>query len=122
MTIKEYIKETIDNHEKEFGIYFSGVTREGINEAIIKGIYAFNIIYDIQLKVHEIKYLDYKLCIHERDLTELNLYLTGQRDMGHAFSLMWSYDGGQRYQWSEMETLVFDPSVIRNIKLEKVLK
>jgi hypothetical protein len=34
---------------------------------------------------------------------------------------MWSYDGGQRYQWGEMETLVFDPSVIRNIKLESIL-
>jgi len=35
---------------------------------------------------------------------------------------MWSYDGGQRYQWSEMETLVFDPSVIRDIKLESIIK
>jgi hypothetical protein len=34
---------------------------------------------------------------------------------------MWSYDGGQRYQWSEMETLIFDPSIIRNIKLESIL-
>ena len=34
---------------------------------------------------------------------------------------MWSYDGGQRYQWSEMETLIFDPGIIRNIKIESIL-
>ena len=35
--------------------------------------------------------------------------------------IMWSYDGGQRYQWSEMETLIFDHALIRNIKLNKLL-
>jgi hypothetical protein len=110
MTIKEYIVESIDNHEKEFGCYFSATYREVIYESIIKGIYAFNIIYDIQLRVYEIKYLDYKLCKHE---DYLNPWCKDK---------IWSYDGGQRYQWSEMETLVFDSSVIRNIKLEEVLK
>jgi hypothetical protein len=109
MTVEEYIKETIDNHEKEFGLYFSDTAREVIQEAIIKGIYAFNIIYDIQLKVNEIRYLNYKLCIHYN----LDTWFKDK---------MWSYDGGQRYQWSGMETLIFDPSIIRNIKLEEVLK
>jgi hypothetical protein len=35
---------------------------------------------------------------------------------------MWSYDGGKRFQWISMETLFFDPSVIRNIKIEEIIK
>jgi len=110
MTIKNYIKETIDKHEKEFGLYFNRASREVIHEAITKGIYAFNVIYKLGNLVYEIKPLDHKLCVHE-DI------LGSPGRVGN----MWSYDGGQRYQWSEMETLIFDPSVIRNIKLEKVL-
>jgi hypothetical protein len=112
----KYITDTIDKHQKEFGLYFSNTAREVIKEAIIKGIYAFNIIYEsrnsyyqlTELTVSEIKYLDYKLCVHENIL-------------GLVDNMMWSYDGGHRFQWSEMETLIFDPSVIRNIKLKEVL-
>lgn len=110
--INKYIESIIDKHQIEFGVYFSDTYRKVINDAIVKNIYAFNIIYDIQMKVHEVNYLDYKLCIHEDHLSS------------HTPSMfkMWSYDGGQRYQWSEMETLVFDPSVIRDIKLESIIK
>jgi hypothetical protein len=117
MTIKSYIRETIDNHENKWRLFFNSEICNAIHDGVInKGIYAFQIIYSVvdafDNSVEEIKPLDYKLCVHEKDLTEL------QRDMG----IMWSYDGGQRYQWSEMETLVFDASLIRNIKLEEVLK
>ncbi len=106
--INNYIESVIDNHQKEFGLYFSGTSREVIHESINKGIYAFNIIYSassFDRRAIEIKYLDHKLCVHQ-DIFAGN---------------MWSYDGGKRYQWSEMETLVFDPSIIRNIKLESIL-
>ena len=110
--INNYIESVIDNHQKEFGLYFSGTSREVIHESINKGIYAFNIIYSassFDWRAIEIKYLDHKLCVHQ--------------DIFDSFDSgkMWSYDGGKRYQWSEMETLVFDPSVIRNIKLESIL-
>jgi hypothetical protein len=117
MTIKSYIRETIDNHENKWRLFFNSEICNAIHDGVInKGIYAFQIIYSVvdafDNSVEEIKPLDHKLCVHEKDLTEL------QRDIG----MMWSYDGGQRYQWSEMETLIFDASVIRNIKLEEVLK
>jgi hypothetical protein len=108
--INKYIESIIDKHQIEFGVYFSDTYRKVINDAIVKNIYAFNIIYDIQMKVHEIKYVDHNLCVHE---DQLNTWSQNK---------MWSYDGGQRYQWSEMETLVFDPSVIRDIKLESIIK
>ena len=37
------------------------------------------------------------------------------------FNKLWSYDG-KRFQWSDTETLVFDPSKIRDIKLEEIIK
>lgn len=114
--INNYIESVIDNHEKEFGLYFNRTTREVIHDAIIKGIYAFNIIYRSRTTpyqlgnlVYEIKFLEHNLCVHEDILGS------------PSRNKMWSYDGGQRYQWGEMETLVFDPSVIRNIKLESIL-
>jgi len=115
MTVKNYIKEVIDSHEKEFGLYFSRTTRIEIESYVNKATYAFQLIYTsgggAGNLVNQIKFLDYNLCIHE-DI------LGSPGRVGN----MWSYDGGQRYQWSEMETLVFDPSVIRNIKLEEIIK
>jgi hypothetical protein len=117
--INNYIESIIDNHQKEFGLYFSGTAREVIHESINKGIYAFQLIYHnysqvppfhkMNRQVEEIKKLDHKLCVHE---DQLNTWSQNK---------MWSYDGGQRYQWSEMETLIFDPSLIRNIKIESIL-
>jgi hypothetical protein len=107
--INNYIESVIDNHEKEFGLYFNRTTREVIHDAINKGIYAFNIIYKLGNLVYEIKFLEHNLCVHEDILGS------------SSRNKMWSYDGGQRYQWGEMETLVFDPSIIRNIKLESIL-
>ena len=115
MTIKEYIKQTIDYHENKWGVFFDSKICNTIHDNVVNnGIYAFQIIYLFEAfenKVEDIKLLDHKLCVHEKDLTKL------QNEMG----IMWSYDGGQRYQWSEMETLIFDHALIRNIKLNKLL-
>lgn len=114
--INNYIESIIDNHQKEFGLYFSGTAREVIHESINKGIYAFQLIYHnysqvppFHSRIRDLKKLDHKLCVHE---DQLNTWSQNK---------MWSYDGGQRYQWSEKETLIFDPSVIRNIKIESIL-
>ncbi len=114
MTIKDYINETIDKHEKQFGLLFIRDVRIDIEKYINEGIYAFQFIYKYRHRtkrprqlVSEIKKLDQKLCVHESSI--------------NPNGTMWSYDGGKRYQWSEMETLVFDSSLIRDIKLEKLL-
>jgi len=114
MTTKEYIKQTIDGHEKKWDIFFNSEICNIIHDNVNNGIYAFQIIYLFEAfenKVEDIKLLDHKLCVHEKDLNQT------QKEMG----IMWSYDGGQRYQWSEMETLIFDHALIRNIKLNKLL-
>lgn len=104
--VKNYIKEVIDNHQKLFGVDFD-IVRDTIEEEVNNGVYAFQIIYNNWSQVELIKNLDYNLCIHEINLSHLGK--------------MWSYDGGQRFQWTEMETLIFDPSLIRNIKIEEII-
>ena len=107
--VKNYIKEVIDNHQKLFGVDFD-IVRDTIEEEVNNGVYAFQIIYNNNSQVELIKNLDYNLCIHEDILASFKNY-----------NKMWSYDGGQRFQWTEMETLIFDPSVIRNIKIEEII-
>jgi hypothetical protein len=123
MKSKEYIKEVIDNHEKIHGgfdpLEFSELIRDEIEMNINNGIYAFQIIYNKNGQAELIKNLDYRLCIHENILGRNHKF--GDGGNGICYNKMWSYDGGQRYQWSEIETLIFDPSVIRNIKIESIL-
>jgi hypothetical protein len=107
MRLENYISDIIKNHQNKFCIYFSLYARDTIKREINKGVYAFQLIYDDEYQVRKIINLDHNLCIHENNLG--------------VYGVMWSYDGGQRYQWTEWETLVFDPSVIRNIKLEELL-
>ena len=110
MKVKKYIKEFIDNHQKIHGLEFNELIRDELERLINNGIYAFQIIYNNNGQAELIKNLDYRLCVHEDILGSFK-----------AYNKMWSYDGGQRYQWSEMETLIFDPAIIRNIKIESIL-
>jgi hypothetical protein len=112
---KDYIKEVIDTHQRAFGIVYHKIHRDEIESYISKGIYAFQIIYDtlpdtVLYVIDLIKPLDYKLCVYESNSFDI-----------WGAKKMWSYDGGQRYQWSEMETLIFDSSIIRDIKIKSLL-
>ena len=116
MKVVSYIESVIDAHQMEHGIYFHSIHREYIQEQVNKGVYAFQVIYvdDSQLLkwTKEIKNLDHSL------LKSKNIYEPGGEEF---FNKLWSYDG-ERFQWSDTETLVFDPSKIRDIKLEEIIK
>jgi hypothetical protein len=113
-----YIESIIDIHQETHGIYFHSNHREYIIDKVNKGVYAFQVKYRYSMPggsgtvTKGIKNLDYSL------LRSKNIYGPG----GEIFNKLWSYDGGQRYQWTEIETLFFDPSVIRNIKLEEIIQ
>lgn len=119
ITSINYIESIIDIHQETHGIYFHSNHREYIREKVNKGVYAFQVKYRNSMPggsgslTKEIKNLDYSL------LRSKNIYEPGGEEL---FNKLWSYDGGQRYQWTETETLLFDPSVIRNIKLEEIIK
>ena len=118
--INNYIKSIIDIHQEIHGIYFHSIHREYVKEQVNKGVYAFQVIYvDHNLSngllsqtTKEIKNLDYSL------LKSKNVYEPGGEEF---FNKLWSYDG-KRFQWSDTETLIFDPSKIRDIKLEEIIK
>ena len=107
MTVKKYINDMIDKHQEEFGFDFDIYVRDTIEKHINNGVYAFQVIYTGRAIV-EIKNLNYSL-------------LKKRENTGGGYWLVWSYDGGVRFQWSDSETLVFDPSIIRNIKLNQIL-
>ena len=110
MTVKKYINDMIDKHQEEFGFDFDIYVRDTIEKNINNGVYAFQVIYNGHNQVHEIKNLNYSLLKSEK-----------RENTVGGYWLVWSYDGGVRFQWSDSETLVFDPSIIRNIKLNQIL-
>ena len=120
MKVVSYIESVIDIHQKEHGIYFHTIHREYIQEQVNKGIYAFQVIYVghnssnglLAQTTKQINNLDCSL------LKSKNIYEPGGEEF---FNKLWAYDG-KRFQWSDTETLVFDPSKIRDIKLEEIIK
>jgi hypothetical protein len=112
--VNNYIESIIDIHQEIHGIYFHNIHREYIKEQVNKGVYAFQVIYvdNSGSQTKEIKNLDYSL------LKSKNIYEPGGEEF---FNKLWSYDG-KRFQWSDTETLVFDPSKIRDIKLDEIIK
>ena len=118
MKVVSYIESIIDMHQKEHGIYFHSIHREYIQDQVNKGIYAFQVIYVECLpllkenQTKQINNLDCSL------LKSKNIYEPGGEEF---FNKLWAYDG-KRFQWSDTETLVFDPSKIRDIKLEEIIK
>jgi hypothetical protein len=110
MTVKKYINDMIDKHQEEFGVDFDIYVRDTIEKNINNGVYAFQVIYNGHNQAHEIKNLNYSLLKSEK-----------RENTVGGYWLVWSYDGGVRFQWSDSETLVFDPSIIRNIKLNQIL-
>lgn len=114
MKVVSYIESIIDIHQKIYGIYFHSNHREYIQDQVNKGIYAFQVIYvdDFRSQTKEIKNLDYSL------LKSKNIYEPGGEEF---FNKIWAYDG-KRFQWTDTETLIFDPSKIRDIKLEEIIK
>ncbi len=130
MKVVSYIESIIDTHQKIYGIYFHSNHREYIQDQVNKGIYAFQVIYVDDFGSHRLGYYDSKLLqkiivrstkqINNLDYSLLkskNIYEPGGEEF---FNKLWAYDG-ERFQWSDTETLVFDPSKIRDIKLEEII-
>jgi hypothetical protein len=118
MTVKSYINSIIDNHQSNNSIYFDSESRDYIQTNIENGVFAFQIIYSPKssdtssplfvLVVTLVKNLNYNKL----------LFRKGYED---GISDMWSYDNTDNYKYSERETLIFNPSIIRNIKLNQIL-
>ena len=105
--IEVYIKAELDLHKVRYDLSFSDKVTDEIISYVKGGIYAFQLIYDDWKKANNIilvKPLDWTKVVQNLD-----------------FSLtLWSYDGGEKFQFSSIETLKFNIQKIRDLKLEEI--
>lgn len=110
MNLKSEIKSQIFDHLNKFGltsnVNFSTIV-DDIIISVTNGNTAFQLIYDETFTL-----IDWKV---------LNRYLIKSLP-GVSGGLIFSYDGGKRYQWSKEETLLIDMRLIREYKLNEILR
>ncbi len=121
--MENYIRNKIKKHSDKFNIEFTEDNIKSILEETKKGIYAFQLIYtvksDIQNFVNENPFL-YKLKLAKPlDVNKLKVW---EHAYGNIGNTLWSYDGGKSYKYSDYETLKFDLRIIRELKLNEILK
>ena len=86
---------------------------EMVDEAL-KGTYAFQLIYndmkdtEFDCSFYSFIPIDYRKIVFREETDQT--------------SAAYSYDGGKRFQWFETETLLLDASIIREIKLNQIIK
>jgi len=114
MEIIDYIRSEISKHMNKYSIRVHKNDIEEMIEEVLKGTYAFQIIYNtlndknFAYSLHSFIPINHRKIVFRRD--EEESYYAG-----------YSYDGGKRFQWTEMETLVIDSSIIREIKINQII-
>lgn len=108
MDIKSQIEYDIRRHMVKFNLsgWIGNNFIEHMTNRVLSGDYAFQLIYDDTYRLSEYKVLD-------RSKIKSMINIVGET--------LYSYDGSH-FQWSQWETLIIDQSIIRQIKLEKILK
>ena len=114
MEIAKYIRNEIVKHMEKHRML---VRDEDIDEMVgevLKGTYAFQIIYN-DMKDTEFDYslysfipIDYRKIVFREETDQT--------------SAAYSYDGGKRFQWFDTETLLLDSSIIREMKINQIIK
>lgn len=114
MEISSYIRYEIARHMEKHRML---VRDEDIDEMVgevLKGTYAFQIIYD-DMKEAEFDCRFYSfIAIDHRKIVF--------REETEQTSAVYSYDGGKRFQWFDKETLQLDASIIREMKINQIIK
>lgn len=114
MEISQYIRDEIAKHMEKHRML---VRDEDINEMVdeaLKGTYAFQLIYN------DIKYTEFDRSLYS--FIPIDHRKIVFREETDQTSAVYSYDGGKRFQWFETETLLLDASIIREIKLNQIIK
>ena len=127
--MENYIRNKIKKHSEKFNIEFTEDNIKSILEETKKGIYAFQIIYnelsDKQLLFrlskpeHPTKFRYTFILYKPLDVNKLKVW---EHAYGNIGNTLWSYDGGKTWKYGSSETLKFDLRVIREIKLNQILK
>lgn len=99
--IEDFIKYELNYHKVKYNLRFSDENTSEILNYIKKGVYAFQLIYNENQQVFLVIPLDWTKVTATLDC--------------------WSYDGGKNFKYSSIETLKFDVSKIRELKLSQLL-
>ena len=116
MEITEYIRNEITNHMQKHRVMVLKSDIEEMVEEALKGTYAFQIIYNnidsedgmFNYSLYSFIPIDYRKIVFREETDQT--------------SAAYSYDGVKRFQWFDTETLLLDSSIIREIKINQIIK
>ena len=116
--VREWIRQEILSHMERHRIMAHPEIVDDMVQKVIKGCYAFNIIYiDIGDCTHGPVSIDFILS----SFSELDHSQIRVRPATEDTSLVFSYDGGKRFQWFDRETICIDPTKVRDIKINQII-
>ncbi len=102
MSIGNEIEKQLQEHLVKWDISISTYQLNLIIDDVVNNkCSSFNLIYDGNSKL-----------VFYKKIERSNILFNGN---------LYSYDGGNRFQWSEKETLLIDISLIRNLKIDKII-
>jgi len=110
--IEEFVNNQIKRHIELYNIKFDDKSISEINNYVKSGVYAFQIIYDNNFFTILVKPLDWTKVVQNSFRFHRNI---------HHVQSLWSYDGGQQFKYSQIETLKLDVELIRDLKLNQIL-
>lgn len=116
MEISQYIRNEIINHMQKHRVMVLKSDIEEMVEEALKGTYAFQIIYNnidsedgmFNYSLYSFIPIDYRKIVFREETNQT--------------SAAYSYDGGKRFQWFDTETLLLDSSIIREMKINQIIK
>jgi hypothetical protein len=115
MTTDEYIRGEITRHLDIHKITYREAQIFEMVQSVLVGTGAFHIIFD---QVYDPFCEDGDEIYFLEKWSPLDRSLI--RETTTAFGTMYSYDGGKRYQWSEVETILIDQAALRDIKINEL--
>ena len=116
MEIAKYIRKEITKHMDKHRVMVLKSDIEEMVEEALKGTYAFQIIYNnidsedgmFNYSLYSFIPIDYRKIVFREETDQT--------------SAAYSYDGGKRFQWFDTETLLLDSSIIREMKINQIIK
>lgn len=120
MKTEDYIRAEITRHLGVHNISYREDQIDEMVESALSGTGAFQIVFDQVFdpfgedggEDSEERYF-----LQRWKPLDRSLILKTGKLYGATMHFTYSYDGGKRYQWSEMETIVIDQAALREIKL-----
>jgi hypothetical protein len=117
--VNEYIRGEITRHLEIYKISYRNEQIDEMVESVLAGTGAFQIIFEQVIDPFGEDGVERYFLERWKSLDRKLVLKIGQI-YGTTMHFTYSYDGGKRYQWSEMETILIDLEALREIKLKNL--